>query len=386
MAIFKHGKTWWFEYRTRKPKVRVVKNTGFLIASPDGQKKAAEAFAAFKMGIGLKPKRSALEGIMDAIYDGHGAEAHGVPLCTVWPIYEDWFKGKGKIVAASTWNNYRNEIARLVEWCEKKSAADANDISVGLAREYVRFVTDNPEGEEPRSNKTVRNIINGISGVWDAVGQIHPEVHNPWKAACPVNDGSSMRRPEFTKDEETAAMKAAKELGHDWYPISMTALYTGIRYGDIATLQIGDADTAMKTQVLETGIVDLKKWLIVVDPSKTKRSSGVRVVIPIAAPLQEVLGEYVQTVGFLFPEHAIAYETKRKIAVWYSEVLERAGVVGRGHTFHSWRHTANTRMAEAGVTSEVREMIFGWTDGKMAKHYDHAKHLKELADAVSKIA
>jgi hypothetical protein len=42
-------------------------------------------------------------------------------------------------------------------------------------------------------------------------------------------------------------------------------------------------------------------------------------------------------------------------------------------------------MAEAGISSEVRQMICGWTNAAMAKHYDHAKHLKELQEAVGAI-
>jgi hypothetical protein len=42
-------------------------------------------------------------------------------------------------------------------------------------------------------------------------------------------------------------------------------------------------------------------------------------------------------------------------------------------------------MAEAGISSEVRRMLCGWTNDDMARHYDHAKHLKELQEAVGAI-
>ena len=37
------------------------------------------------------------------------------------------------------------------------------------------------------------------------------------------------------------------------------------------------------------------------------------------------------------------------------------------------------------MPSAVRQMICGWTNDAMARHYDHATHIKELTDAVSKI-
>jgi hypothetical protein len=37
------------------------------------------------------------------------------------------------------------------------------------------------------------------------------------------------------------------------------------------------------------------------------------------------------------------------------------------------------------VPSAVRQMICGWTNGARARHYDHATHIKELTDVVSKI-
>ena len=122
---------------------------------------------------------------------------------------------------------------------------------------------------------------------------------------------------------------APKREGHGWHLASVIALYTGLRYGDVATLDWKD--------------VDLNRRLIALTPSKTRKSSGVVVTIPMADAL-------------------------------YAEMLEAAK-----------RHTANSRMAEAGVPSAVRQMICGWTNDAMARHYDHATHLKELTDAVSKI-
>lgn len=358
MAIFLRGNIWWFEYRTRR--VRIVKSTGFR--KPD-KAKALAVFNAFKLGFTVKPQRSVMEKMLSAIYEESDVKEKGFPLSSVWLVYEDWFKGKAKKVAKSTWANVRNETARLIDWCVAKGLTDISDVGVPVARDYVKHIY------QGRSNKTVRNIAMQLSGVWDAVGQIHAGVHNPWKAACPDKDGTAVRRLNFTDEEVVRVLDAAKEAGHGWYLASMIALYTGLRYGDIALLAWED--------------IDLEAGLIRVTPNKTRHSSGVVVTIPIAKPLREALGSASD--GFVLPEHAMSYETRRKLPMGFTSVLRGAGIDTKNHTFHSWRHTANSRMAEAGISSEVRRMLCGWTNDDMARHYDHAKHLKELQEAVGAI-
>lgn len=362
MSVFKHGRTWWFEYRRRKPAMRVVKNTGIALDDPDGKGKAEQVFSAFKMGLGLKPKKSAMESILEAIYGG-GTARQGIPVSTIWSVYEDWFNGKKKKVSRTTWANTRNETLRLVKWCEEQGASDIGDVSVILARRYVDHITPG------RSNKTVRNIVRGISKVWTAVGQIHQGVHNPWQAACPDDDGTSVRRPDFTAEQADRVLSAAKEVGHGWHLASTIALYTGLRYGDVAMLQWENVDLAART--------------ITTTPHKTKDSSGVSVTIPLAEPLYALLKEGGE--GFILPEHGLRYGARSRLSVPFSDVLDRAGLKDTAHTFHSWRHTANSRMAEAGIPSEVRQMLCGWTNDEMARHYDHSKHLKELREAVGTI-
>lgn len=335
--------------------VRKRVSTGF---KRDEREQAKAAFEAFRLGMGRKPKRSAMEGILAAIYDD-AAQVSGIPLSAVWTIYEDWCRGKGRTVSHTTLVNRRNLFARFAEFATKRNAHDIADVSVAMARDYVVSLG--------KSNKTLRTYCGYLSQVWDAVGQLFPGVHNPWKAACPDNDGSSIRHEAFTDKQIAAILKEAKKIGYDWHTACVIALYTGLRYGDIATLQWED--------------VDLKERIIKVTPSKTKKSSGIEVWIPIAKPLFEVLkagGE-----GFVLPAQGIKYP--HPLDIPFSSVLAAVGIEGKEYGFHSWRHTANTRMAEAGVPSNVREMICGWTDGKMAKHYDHARHLKELTDAVGKI-
>ena len=67
----------------------------------------------------------------------------------------------------------------------------------------------------------------------------------------------------------------------------------------------------------------------------------------------------------------------------FSAVLAKAGLSSPSFTFHSWRHTFRTRLADAGVSDDAARRLGGWTNLGMAAHYDHSKHLPELRAAIS---
>ena len=64
MALFLRGDIWWMEYRTRK--VRVVKSTGLRKSE---RAKAEAVWQAWRLAFGTKPKRSIVEGLLDAVYN-----------------------------------------------------------------------------------------------------------------------------------------------------------------------------------------------------------------------------------------------------------------------------------------------------------------------------
>ena len=367
MAVFMHGRTWWFEYRRRKPALRVRKSTGIPVSEKDGRKKAEEVFAAFRMGVAASPKREAMLGVLEAIY-GIAKDENALPLDRLWTAYLDWADLKGRRTDNQQGRLKRARAEAFAAWAKERKVSDVGGVSTLVAREYVKILR--LAGD---SNKTIRNKVNDLSHVWECVAQTNPGVHNPWKAVCPDDDGSSVRRAAFTDAQIAAILAEAGRVGHGWRLACVVALYTGLRYGDVATLDWRN--------------VDLGRRVIRVTPMKTRKSSGVVVTLPMAEPLYREIAEAAKrgTKGFVIPEHGVCYGTRRKLPVRFSAILKACGIEGDEYTFHSWRHTANSRMAEAGVPSSVRQMICGWTNDAMARHYDHATHMRELVDAVGKI-
>lgn len=66
---------------------------------------------------------------------------------------------------------------------------------------------------------------------------------------------------------------------------------------------------------------------------------------------------------------------------------ESRGGVGRKVTllsFHSFRHTFNSMLANAGVSQELRQMMTGHSSAQINDKYTHLK-MASLSDAVSKL-
>lgn len=375
MALFLRGEVWWYEIK--KPTRRVVKSTGFRRAD---RAQAEAVYQAARIAMGVRPPRDVVKAMLDAIYSR--TEPDALPVASVWTLYADWFRGKGKQVAAKTLADRRKRVDDLAAWCAARRVTDASRVDVDTARAYVEHLR---RQTPPPSNKTLRNKVGDLETVWTALGQMRPGMHNPWTAAKPSDDGTSVRREPFSAGQRAAIMAAADELGHGWRGVCMAGLWTGQRYSDVATLTYGDAREAQSRRTpLENGVVDLAAGLLVLDPSKTRRH-GTRIAIPIAAELRAELEKSARRDpgAFLFPEHAIAAAQRTEMEPPFRDVLARAGVTGVAYTFHSWRHTLRSMLADAGVGDDIANRFGGWSTQRMGAHYDHSAHISEMSAALA---
>jgi len=353
MGVFLRGKVWWMEYRTGS--VRVVRSTG-----QRDKAKAQSVYAALRVAMGAKPPRSAMESVLDAIYSSGATKR---PLSSVWKIYQEWCVCKGRKASKSIDVGRRNLLSRFIEWAAPQKVVDVDDVTVAVTRNYIASLR-----ASGLSNKTLRNYAQYLSAIWRGMAQMVGDLPNPWLAACPDKDGSSLRREAFSREQEAAVLDAARKIGHDWYLASMVARWTGLRYGDVARL-----DWAQ---------IDLASRCISVTPSKTAKH-GVRVVLPVSDALLDALRSVPEDrrEGFLLPEHAMHYPMPMDVP--FSDALRSAGLDTKRFTFHSWRHTFRTRLSDAGVADDLARRLGGWTNLGMAAHYDHAERLGDLLGAVN---
>lgn len=170
----------------------------------------------------------------------------------------------------------------------------------------------------------------------------------------------------LTSDEEERLMT---ESSDHLRPISITALNTGMRRGEIISLTWSN--------------VDFDNNLFIINASKNKSKRGKRV--PINSYLKKILlelklrnqakSEYV----FLGDDN----KPVKDIKTAFNNACRRARI--EGLRFHDLRHTAGTRMLESGVNIVAISEILGHSSIDVTKkRYLHPDN--SLRDAVEKLA
>jgi integrase len=204
--------------------------------------------------------------------------------------------------------------------------------------------------------------------------------HNPTEPVemLPV-DGEPSRQP-FTVEQVKAILKTAEG---DWRGAIMVALYTGARLQDVADMRWES--------------VDLQNKWIAFRAGKTKQ----RLKLPMHEALCEFLLELPAPDSgkeFLFPSLAGKRTGGGGLSMAFARIMERAHVRGevarerkgeKGRTvntltFHSFRHTLTSIMANAGVPVEVRQKFTGHASAEMNQHYTHHE-IATLRAAVEKL-
>ena len=154
----------------------------------------------------------------------------------------------------------------------------------------------------------------------------------------------------LTSDEETALFEQLD--GCEWLKgIVLIALHTGMRRGEICGLQWFDMN-------FERGLIRVRN---------TK--NGKDRIIPMNATVRTLLGNQAKTSTYVFPSPRTG---ERLVEIKYSFVRAIKGAKITDLRFHDLRHTAATRMGDAGADAFTLAAIFGWSDIRMAMRYTHA--------------
>lgn len=367
MRIYQRGKTWWLDYYVNGRNVR--KSTHFT------DKVAAEAvLATMKLAKQKNTTADAIAVMLETIYRQKQPKA-GLPVGAAWTTYVETANAAGiGNVAPDTMRKRKMHVGALVEWirAERPLVQTVQEVDGLAAAAYAAHLT--AKGLSP---KTRQITIADLSTVWKTLEIAAPDLRNPWPTLRPRNV-TSKRRPTFTPAEEKRVLEAARKRGDGWPLMCLISRHTGLRYGDVATLKWSSVDLAR-------GIIDG-------EPRKTARY-GVRVVIPIEtrflAPALAEARKSSRGDGYIFPRHARAYLSTGMgpKGSRFAQILRAAKIpAGQGHTFHSWRHTFRTRLAEAGVSTETAMRLCGHLDEKTSAGYDHSDHISELSAAIEAAA
>jgi integrase len=129
------------------------------------------------------------------------------------------------------------------------------------------------------------------------------------------------------------------------------ALHTGMRRGEIFSLEWKD--------------VDFERRVILVQQSKSDKKR----IIPMNATLSEMLQNTVRRGDSVFPSPLTGGRLDN-IKRSFNRALKAADI--EGLKFHDLRHTAATRMADAGADAFTLMKILGHSDIRMTSRYTHA--------------
>jgi integrase len=288
----------------------------------------------------------------------------------------EWLKGKHAAKKKRTFLAYEHTINGFLDSLGPRAKCNINQIT---PRDISKF--RDAQIADGKHAKTCNYAVKHLRMPFNVARRQGLITHNPAEAVemLPVN-GEPARQP-FTIEQATAILNAARG---DWRGAVMVALYTGARLQDVADMRWES--------------VDLQNKWISFRAGKTQQ----RIKLPMHEALHEFLLELpAPDSGKAFLFLSLAGKRtggKSGLSMAFSRIMERAGVRGevvherkgeKGRTvnalsFHSFRHTFTSIMANAGVPVEVRQKFTGHASAEMNQHYTHTE-IATLRDAITKL-
>lgn len=144
------------------------------------------------------------------------------------------------------------------------------------------------------------------------------------------------------------ARRLVEYAGPGLRPVLVIALNTGMRRGEILGLRWQDADTV--------------KGFILISDSKSGKSRKV----PMNAAVLEALSGFRQVGDYVFQNGSTHVQD---VKTAFHGACDRAGI--KGLRFHDLRHTAASRMVEAGIDLVTVSKILGHSSIQMTMRYAH---------------
>lgn len=282
---------------------------------------------------------------------------------TTWTkAAESWCAAKTAKPASVA--KYRIDIAHFARWLGARANLNLRDITPDDISAFYRDLRDKGYSENTAAMVigTVRSVLRR------AVLLRHLDV-NPADLLT-ISRTEATKRRSFTADEIGRILAAVDE---EWRIACLFGLYYGMR--------LGDAISRRHDEIAD-GVLRFV-------PQKKSRRGKV-VAVPLIGELANLQGT-----GSITPR--LAKVTVSVASGQFSRILDKAGVVrsrhkarGKGRrvvdaTFHSWRHTTNSLLVDAGVDQKVRQMICDHDTVEMSNRYTHAS-IETMAKALAPLA
>lgn len=156
-----------------------------------------------------------------------------------------------------------------------------------------------------------------------------------------------------------------RKVGEAAFFLPLIALYTGNRLEEAGQLLVSDVVKGPDGWTFDFNNEGEKR---------TKNESSNRIVPVHPKIIEAGLLDYIKTLdsqGQLFPSLKANKDGTRtsSFSTWFGEYVREKVGIGRGKTFHSFRHTYTTAARTAGMAEDVRKSITGHAPGDEGSRY-----------------
>lgn len=240
------------------------------------------------------------------------------------------------LLKPSTVNGYIEKLVSLFNYARK-----------------MKYISENPaEGLKVKVKKKQKDLKDAFS-----LEQLNKIFYAPLYTGC-VDDNHNYNKKGVARPKNARF----------WVPL--IALYSGMRLNEICQLEVNDLfnkDGVNLIYVREDGEGDTKKL-------KTEASTR---LVPVHPELEKIgFITYAETMRKsgevkLFPElktGSLGYYSDN-FSKWFSRFLKSIGAKTKKTSFHSFRHTFRTAMAEAELPYDAIVAIGGWTSDSTQDNY-----------------
>ncbi len=292
--------------------------------------------------------------------------------CSDW--FSEWVAGKRGAVAPKSLEKYEQVCADFLRHLGERSKVTLAAISPKDIRSFRDALSKG--GRAPSTvNQVVRKVLSVPFLAAKRLGYI---AMNPCDAVESLRDDSDGGRETFSTEQVQALVNSAEG---DWKGAILAGFYTGLRLRDITEMRWDALD-------FEAGNIRIK----------TKKT-GIVLMLPIQKDFAAWLKSQRRGIGKapVFPELAGKGTGGRHgLSGRFNSVMEKAGIKGRivrssdgsagrqtsSLSFHSLRHSFVSALANAGVSSEMRQKLSGHADDRSHAKYTHHE-IAKLQDAIA---
>jgi len=229
------------------------------------------------------------------------------------------------------------------------------DIDSQIISRYIakRKAMPNKNGKMP-SNGTINRTLEVLSSIFTKAYEWDYIKTKPFKKIEKLSEPQQMTN--YLSEDEIVRFLHAAEDGYK--PMFATAIFTGMRLGELLNLKKSKVD--MERKVIEVAIGSHE--------TNTTKSKRIRHV-PFSTELAPYLDKAMRTKGeYMFPNKNGA----RRVDVGkaFQRALDKAGIK-RHVRFHDLRHTFASHYVMQGGDIYSLKMLGGWSDLKLVERYSH---------------